>query len=122
VTRPRLALPLRFGASNYCSFRGMLMKSTVYSIGRAQLGFGRGARGRFEVGEHPRLARLKALGPFDKPRFTAFFPDAHGVLDDHFESWFLEFDNPPEQRPEGFESVIDLGLGEEWPPPPAAPH
>ncbi|HEY6149850.1 MAG TPA: acetoacetate decarboxylase family protein [Gaiellaceae bacterium] len=122
VTRPRLALPLRFGASNYCSFRGMLMKSTVYSIGRAQLGFGRGARGRFEVGDHPRLARLKALGPFDKPRFTAFFPDAHGVLDDHFESWFLEFDNPPEQRPEGFESVIDLGLGEEWPPPPAAPH
>lgn len=122
VAQPRLKAPMRVGASNYCSFRGMLMKSTVYFKGRAQIGFGRGARGRFEVGDHPRLHALKALGPFEKPFFTAFFPDAHGVLDDHFESWFLEFDRPPEQRPEGFESVIDLGLGEEWPPPPVAPH
>ena len=122
VARPRLSLPLRFGASNYCSFRGMLMKSTVYSKGRAQLGFGRGARGRFEIGDHPRLRALKALGPFEKPMFTAFFPDAHGVLDDHFESWFLEFGSPPEHKPEGMESVIGLGLGEEWPPPPSAPH
>jgi len=119
---PRLRLPLRFGAANYCSFRGMLMKSTVYFKGRAQIGFGRGARGRFEVGDHPRLQALKALGPFSKPMFTAFFPSAHGVLDDHYESWFLEFASPPERRPEGMESVVDLGLGEEWPPPPAAPH
>lgn len=122
VAQPRLKVPMRVGASNYCSFRGLLMKSTVYFRGRAHVGFGRGARGRFEVGEHPRLQALKALGPFEKPRFTAFFPDAHGVLDDHFESWFLEFASPPEHRPEGFESVIDLGLGEEWPPPPVAPH
>jgi hypothetical protein len=122
LAKPRLALPLRFGAANYCSFRGMLMKSTVYFKGRAQLGFGRGARGRFELGDHPRLEPLKALGPFTKPFFTAFFPEAHGVLDDHSESWFLELDSPPEQRPEGMESVIDLGLGEEWPPPPSAPH
>jgi hypothetical protein len=122
VAQPRLRMPLRFGASNFCSFRGMLMKSTVYFKGRAQFGFGRGARGRFEVGDHPRLQALKALGPFEKPIFTAFFPDAHGVLDDHFESWFLEFDRPPERAPDGFESVINLGLGEEWPPPPAAPH
>jgi Acetoacetate decarboxylase (ADC) len=122
VERPRLKMPMRVGASNYCSFRGMLMKSTVYFTGRAQLGFWRGARGRFEVGDHPRLEAVKALGPFEKPMFTAFFPEAHGVLDDHFESWFLVFDRPPEQRPEGLESVINLGLGEEWPPPPAAPH
>jgi hypothetical protein len=122
VEQPRLKLPMRVGASNFCSFRGMLMKSTVYFRGRAQIGFGRGARGHFEVGDHPRLRALKALGPFEKPMFTAFFSDAHGVLDDHFESWFLEFDSPPEQKPEGFESVINLGLGEEWPPPPAAPR
>jgi len=122
IAQPRLGFPLRFGASNYCSFRGMLMKSTVYFKGRAKVGFGRGARGRFEVGDHPRLAQLKALGPFEKPLFTAFFPEAHGVLDDHYESWFVGFEKPPEQRPEGMESVIDLGLGEEWPPPPSAPH
>jgi acetoacetate decarboxylase len=122
VTRPRLKVPVRIGASNYCSFRGMLMKSTVYFTGRAHVGFGRGARGRFEIGGHPRLEALRPLGPFEKPLFTVFFPEAHGVLDDHFESWFLEFDRAPEHRPEGFESVIDLGLGEEWPPPPAAPH
>jgi hypothetical protein len=122
LARPRRGLPLRFGASNYCAFRGMLMKSTVYFKGRAQLGFGRGARGSFEVGDHPRLQWLKALGPFTKPLFTAFFPDAHGVLDDHSEAWFLEFDKPPDRQPEGMESVINLGLGQEWPPPPLAPH
>jgi acetoacetate decarboxylase len=122
IAQPRLKVPTRIGASNYCSFRGLLMKSTVYFRGRAQVGFGRGARGRFEVGNHPRLRALKALGPFEKPLFTVFFPDAHGVLDDHFESWFIEFESPPEHRPEGMESVIDLGLGEEWPPPPVAPH
>jgi hypothetical protein len=122
INQPRLKVPMRVGASNYCSFRGLLMKSTVYFKGRAQIGFGRGARGRFEVGDHPRLRALKALGPFEKPLFTAFFADAHGVLDDHFESWFLEFDSPPEHKPEGMESVIGLGLGEEWPPPPTAPH
>jgi hypothetical protein len=122
VARPRLGVPLRVGASNYCSFRGMLMRSTVYFKGRAKIGFGRGARGRFEVGDHPRVQQLKALGPFTKPLFTAFFPDAHGVLDDHSESWFLEFDQPPERQPEGMESVINLGLGQEWPPSPSAPH
>jgi hypothetical protein len=100
----------------------MLMKSTVYFRGRAQVGFGRGARGRFEVGGHPRLQALKALGPFEKPIFTAFFPEAHGVLDDHYEGWFLGFEQRPHQQPEGMESVVNLGLGEEWPPPPSAPH
>jgi hypothetical protein len=40
------------------------------------------------------------------------------VLDDHADSWFIPYERPPEQRPEGLESVIDLGLGEEWLPPP----
>jgi hypothetical protein len=44
------------------------------------------------------------------------------VLDDHAESWFLGFDRPPDQPPEGLESVIGLGLGQTWPPPPTAPH
>lgn len=121
---PRRAhVPLAVGSSNYCEFRGMLMKSTVYFKGRAAVAFGPGARGRFEIGDHPRLRRLKALGvASSKPVFTVYFPEAHGVLDDHAESWFLGFDRPPDRAPEGMESVIDLGLGQEWPPPPSAPH
>jgi hypothetical protein len=40
------------------------------------------------------------------------------MLDDHYEAWFLSFPQPPTQRPEGFESVIDLGLSQEWLSPP----
>jgi hypothetical protein len=123
IAVPRgLRLPLAVGASNYCEFRGMLMKSTVYFHGTASIGIGRGARGRFELGSLPRLEPLRTLGISAQPTFTVFFPEAHGVLDDHAESWFIEFDRPPERAPEGMESVIDLGLGETWPPPPSAPH
>ncbi len=122
LTIPKLSMPLAIGASNYCQFRGMLNKSTVYFKGKVKFAFGGGAHGRFEIGDHPRLAPLKQLGMSAKPIFTVFFPEAHGVLDDHSESWFLSFDSPPTRAPEGFESVINLGLGEQWPPPPTAPH
>lgn len=123
IARPRrLRVPLSVGASNYCQFRGMLMKSTVYFKGTAYVAVGPAARGRFELGDHPRLAPLKSLGIAAKPLFTAFLPDAHGVLDDHAESWFLASDQPPASAPEGLESVVGLGLGQEWPPPPTAPH
>jgi hypothetical protein len=122
ATPRRLRLPLAVGASNYCQFRGMLMKSTIYFKGTASIGIGRSAAGRFEVGDIARLAPLKAIDFGSKPMFTVFFPAAHGVLDDHAESWFLEFDRPPGHAPEGMESVVNLGLGETWPPPPSAPH
>jgi hypothetical protein len=123
LQRPgRLRLPLRVGAANYCQFRGMLMKSTIYFQGKGEFALGSGAHGRFEVGDHPRVQPLKALGIGDKPMFTVFIPDAHGVLDDHAESWFLSFDSPPTHQPEGMESVVGLGLGEQWLPPPSAPH
>ena len=61
----------------------------------------------------------------EKTLFTAeerkaFIEEATGALDDHFEGWFLGFENPPERPPEGFESVIDLPLDEEWLPAPSA--
>ena len=43
------------------------------------------------------------------------------MLDDHFESWFVSSERAPESQPEGFESVIDLGLGQDWPEPPKRP-
>ncbi len=39
----------------------------------------------------------------------------------HFESWILSSERPPETQPEGFESVIDLGLRQDWPEPPKRP-
>jgi hypothetical protein len=52
------------------------------------------------------------------PIFAAFVPAATGVLDDHIESWFLSEPTLPKVAPEGMESVVDLGLSQQWPPPP----
>ena len=123
IARPHgFRVPLSTGASNYCQFRGMLMKSDVYFHGKAEVALGRRARGRLELGELRRLQPLQSLSIGDRPIFTIFIPEAHGVLDDHAESWFLTFEQPPIGRPEGMESVVDLGLGEDWLPPPRAPH
>jgi hypothetical protein len=100
----------------------MLMKSDVYFRGRAEVGFGGRASALLQFGDHPRVQDVKRLRLGERPCFTVFFADAHGVLDDHAESWFLGYGAPPAQPPEGMESVVDLGLGQEWLPPPHAPH
>jgi hypothetical protein len=43
------------------------------------------------------------------------------VLDDHFENWFLSYPQAPTVAPEGLESVVNLGEGQQWLPPPTAP-
>jgi len=80
------------------------------------------AKGRLVLGDHPRLQGIRDLGVGAKPTFTAFFSEGTGALDDHFESWFLSFDNPPSTPPEGLESVVGLGLAEDWLDPPTAEH
>jgi Acetoacetate decarboxylase (ADC) len=120
IDRPKHAkLPVSVAAANYCQFRGLLMKSYVYMRGKAGFALGPKASARLILGDHPRLAPLAELGIDERPIFTAFFPSATGVLDDYFESWFLSYDRPPAAAPEGFESVINLGLGQEWLEPPA---
>lgn len=119
IDRPRFAgLPVGAAAVNYCAFRGLLMKSYIYFRGRAGFNLPFTCSGRLTIGDHPRVAPLKELGIGKRPVLTAWFPDTAGVLDDHFEAWFLHYDQPPADVPEGMESVVDLGQGQEWLAPP----
>lgn len=116
---PKAWFPLSVGAANYCQFRGMLMKSCIYFKGK--LGFFLFKRGsaKLTIGTHPRIQPLKELEISPDPILTAFIPEANGLLDDYCESWFLSYESPPSVRPEGMESVVNLGLSQEWLGPPA---
>ena len=119
IEKPRKAwLPVSMAATNYCQYRGLLMKSSLYFKTKLGFTFLKKGSARLTIGDHPRVRALKDLEINENPIFTAFIPAANGVLDDHFEGWFLSFPEPPAVRPEGFESVIDLGLSEEWLAPP----
>jgi Acetoacetate decarboxylase (ADC) len=121
VRRPWFCrIPLAASATNYCQFRGMLMKSTVHFSGRAgvNLPFARSAR--LTISDHPRVAPLRTLDVSEKPLFAAVLADTRGTLDDHVESWFLSYEQAPSVAPEGLESVAGLGLSEEWLEPPAS--
>jgi hypothetical protein len=98
----------------------MLMKSYIYFNGKMGFTLRKKGSARLTIGPHPRIQPLKGIGISPDPVAVAFFPATQGILDDYFESWFLTFDEPPPERPEGLESVIDLGLGEEWLEPPNA--
>ncbi len=125
IARPaRARLPLKLGAINYCTFRGMLMKSTIYFQGAADVALGRAARGRLLLGDQPVGRRLKGLDIGRSPLATVFIEKATGVLDDHFESWFLTAataeaaDAQADASGDGLESVVTLGRGEQWPAAP----
>jgi hypothetical protein len=119
VRRPRRAwLPMSAGGVNYCSFRGMLMKSYIYFKGKIGFSFGRDAA-RIVLGDHPRAAALREL-EIGAPLFAGYFPESAGILDDHFECWFESSTQPPRTPSEGMESVIDLPLSEDWLPPPGS--
>jgi len=120
VQRPEKAwLPLSAGAVNWCSFRGMLMKSDIYF--RGKLGFHLFKKGsaRVILGDHPKADALRTLN-IGAPLFAGFFPETAGVLDDHVECWFNSFESPPTEAPEGMESVIYLPNSEEWLPAPGS--
>lgn len=122
IDRPRFAgLPVAAGAANYCAFRGMLMKSYIYFRGKAGFNVPFIRSARLVIGDHPRLAPLKELDVSERPLATAWFPQTAGTLDDHFEAWFLHYDRPPTEVPEGLESVVGLGQSQEWLPPPNDP-
>ena len=114
----RAWLPINLGASNYCRFRGMLMKSTLYFRGKAA--FEMRGDARFIVGDHPRVKPLKELDIGERAIVTAWLPEVTGVLDDHIESWFVHEPRPIVDTGEGLDSIYHLGQSEKWPPPPSA--
>jgi hypothetical protein len=123
IRRPdRTDLPLKVGTANYCAFRGMLMKSSIYFEAAGDFAVGRQAQATLRFGDAPGVARLKGLDISPKPIFTAYLPEAHGVLDDHFESWFLTSDTAAEATAadtgDSLHSVVDLTRSEEWLAPP----
>ncbi len=120
VKRPSAWLPVNVGAANYCAFRGMLMKSYIYFRGKMGFFVNKKGSARLTIGSHPRVQALKQLDISPEPIFAGFIPESTGVLDDYFENWFLTYPQPPTTQPEGMESVVNLGLGQDWLAPPTA--
>ena len=121
IERPKNAwVPLSTAAANYCAFRGMLMKSYIHFRGKMGFVLRKKGSAKLTLGTHPRVQPLKELDINPEPFCTLFIPEANGILDDYFENRFLSFESRPAKPPEGLESVVNLGLGEQWLAPPRA--
>lgn len=115
IEKPRSSsLGLRIGATNYCQFRNMLMASYVYFQTKAGLNLFGKAKATLHIGDHPNVSMLRYIDINPDPIFTTYMPAANGILDDHFQCWFLTYEHPPGQMPEGMETVTGMGLSEEW--------
>jgi hypothetical protein len=120
VDRPRSpSLHLRLGTVNYSHFRNMLLASNIYFDAKAGVSLFGKAQARIYLGDHPKIARLHGLGIEGKPVFTAFMPSCIGVLDDHFECWFVTYDSPQPDPSEGLASIHSLTNSEAWLAPPS---
>jgi len=111
-------IPLSMTVSSYSQFRGMLFKAYLHFEGHAGVFVKKAGSARMILGDHPAVAPLKNLEIEQDPLLTAFIPAAHGVLDDHLECWFLTYDKPPAAPSPGMETVVNLGLSQEWLSPP----
>ena len=115
IERPKSSsLSLKVGTVNYCRFRNMLMASYIYFNSKAGVNLFGKARGNLYIGDHPRVSFLRDIDINPNPFFTLFMPQANGILDDHFDCWFMTYDNPPQEMPEGLESIFHLGQTEDW--------
>ncbi len=119
IDRPKSpGFKIKIGSKNYCRYRNMLMMSSIYFDSKVGVNLFKKAKARLFIGDHPNVSFLRDLEINSDPFFTMFMPMANGILDDHFECWFMTYEKPPEKMPEGFESVFDLGLSEDWLDPP----
>jgi len=119
IERPKSpTFKINVGATNYCQYRNMLMASYIYFKSKAGVNLFNKAKANLYIGDHPRVSFLRDIDINPDPFFTLFMPQANGILDDHFDCWFMTYDQPPKEMPEGFESVFHLGLSEDWLPAP----
>jgi hypothetical protein len=95
----------------------MLMKSYIYFRGKLGFSLFKPGSARLFIGDHPRMAPLKALDIDPDPVFAGFFPETQGVLDDYFECWFLTEPQSPAPM-EGLEKTYPLGQSQDWLAPP----
>ncbi|WP_417589894.1 acetoacetate decarboxylase family protein [Owenweeksia hongkongensis] len=112
------SMRIKVGSVNYCRFRNMLMASYIYFDTKAGANFFGKAKANLYIGDHPNVSFLRNIDINPDPFFTTFMPKANGILDDHFECWFMTYDTPPKEMPEGLESVVNLGYTEDWLPDP----
>ncbi len=120
IDRPKShSIKLNVGSANYCRFRNMLMASYIYFDSKAKINLFGKANARLFIGEYPKVSFLRDLDINGDPFFTMFMPKANGILDDHFDSWFMTYEQPPTEMPEGLESIYNLGLSQKWLPAPA---
>jgi Acetoacetate decarboxylase (ADC) len=112
-------LPLNMGATNYCVFRDMMMKSLIYFRGKAGVHLLRPGSARLLLGDHPRADVIRGLEVDPNPIFAAYIPEVLGLLDDYFECWFVTLEREPAAPiSEGLEATYPLGYGRDWLPPP----
>ncbi len=114
----RKLFPVTMNSVNYCQFRGIMWKSFVHFAGKPSLAMFKGAKATLTVGDNPRVAWMKDIGISETPIMTTYYPEFSGLLDDYVEAWFLRTAQKPTEPYEGLDTVADLGLSEEWPPPP----
>jgi hypothetical protein len=121
VRRPKSAwLPLNMGAANFCHFRGMLMKSSIYFRGRLGFSLFKPGSATLTLGSSRRADWLRDLDIRPRPVMAGYFPETRGTLDDHFECWFVTHPTAPGgPTAEGLDTVFSLGLSEDWLPPPS---
>lgn len=119
MQRPKTpSIKLKVGTTNYCRFRNMLMASYIYFQTSAGINLFGKAKANLFIGDHPNVSYLRDIDINPDPFFTIYMPEANGILDDHFECWFMTYDDPPTAMPEGLESVYELRNNEDWLSPP----
>ena len=100
--RPRPRCRCDVGAANYCVFRGMVMQSSIYFQGAADIALGSRARAAAATSAtHRRSPPLRDLDIDPDPSSPRSCRRTRGVLDDHFECWFLTSADEPAERRRG---------------------
>ena len=119
IKRPtRYGLSLNMAATNYCAFRGMMMRSRIYFKSKVGVSLIK-PQARFVLGSHPRTDALSSLNIAAQPLFVVHMPQLTGVLDDYFDCWFISsLRQPSEAEIPGLETTYPLGYSEDWLQPP----